>query len=129
MGPRNHVLDEVQIGHCERTIFRGKDMSGYARRHSAVSCAKMAEPTDMSFRLWTRLGPRKHVLGGVHSGATWRIQLNSPCAAAMRPFCQITLTTCLGLPILLTNRQTAVKTVLLKKVAEENVVRNDRKLN
>jgi len=30
---------------------------------------------------------------GVHIDATWRIRLNRPCAAAMRP-CQITLTTC-----------------------------------
>jgi len=37
--------------------------------------------------LWTRVGPRKH-------GATWWIPLNRPCAAAMRPFCQIVLTTC-----------------------------------
>jgi len=31
--------------------------------------------------------PRKHVLGGVHTGATWRIPLllNRPYAAAMRP--------------------------------------------
>jgi len=30
--------------------------------------------------IWTPAGPRKHVLG-----ATWRILLNRPCAAAMRP--------------------------------------------
>jgi len=30
----------------------------------------------------------------VHIGATWRIRENRPCAAAMRPFCKITLTTC-----------------------------------
>jgi len=30
----------------------------------------------------------------VHIGATWRICENRPCAAAMRPFCKITLTTC-----------------------------------
>ena len=34
--------------------------------------------------MWTRVGPRKHVLGGVHTGATLRIRLNHPCAAAMR---------------------------------------------
>ena len=54
----------------------------------------MAEPIEMPFWLWTCVGQRKHVLGGVHTGATWRIPLNRPCAAAMRPFCQITLTTC-----------------------------------
>jgi len=40
-------------------------------------------------------GSKKHVLDGVHIVATWWIQLNCPRAAAMRPFCQITLTTCL----------------------------------
>ena len=40
-----------------------------------------------------RVDSRKHVLaGGVHTGAIWRIPLNRPCAAAMQPFCQITLT-------------------------------------
>jgi len=33
------------------------------------------------------------VLDGVHTGATWRIRLNRPCAAK-RPYCKITLTTC-----------------------------------
>jgi len=32
---------------------------------------------------------------GMHIAATWRIRLNHPCAAAMQPFCHITLTTCL----------------------------------
>jgi len=50
--------------------------------HRAV---KTAEPIEMPFGIWTRVGPRKHVLGGVHIGATWRIPLNRPCAAAMRP--------------------------------------------
>jgi len=27
--------------------------------------------------------------GGAHTGATWRIRLNRPCAAAMRPICRI----------------------------------------
>jgi len=30
---------------------------------------------------------------GVHIVATWRIRLNRPCAAAVRPFCEVTLTT------------------------------------
>jgi len=55
-----------------------------------VSGAKMAEPTEMAFGLWTRMGPRKHELHGMHIGAIWRIRLNHPCAPAMRPFFQIT---------------------------------------
>jgi len=55
--------------------------------------AKTAEPIEMPFGLWTLVGPRKHALYGVHTGATWRIPLiRRPCAAAMRPsFWQITL--------------------------------------
>ena len=30
---------------------------------------------------------------GVYTGATWRIRLNRPCAAPMRPYNQITLNT------------------------------------
>jgi len=59
-----------------------------------VCRAKTAEPAELSFGVWTRLGPRKYVLDGVHIGVTWRIRLNRPCVAAMQPFCQITLTTC-----------------------------------
>jgi len=69
-------------------------MPWHPRQHSAVSCAKMAEPIEMLFGTWTPVGPRKHVLGGVHTGATWQIPLNRPCVAAMLPFCEITLTTC-----------------------------------
>jgi len=66
---------------------------GHARLHSAVSCAKMAERIQMPFGLWSRVGRRKHVLHGEHIDTTWQIQLNHPCATAMRSY-QITLTTC-----------------------------------
>jgi len=59
-----------------------------------VSCAKTVEPIEMPFGLWTRVSSRVHVLSGVHTGATWRIPLYRPCAAAMRLCCQMTLTTC-----------------------------------
>jgi len=38
-----------------------------------MSPTKPAEPIEMPFRLWTRVGPRKHVLDGVHIDVTWRI--------------------------------------------------------
>ena len=47
--PRNHVLNGVQISPCERAIFRGKDMPGHARQHSAMNCARMAEPVGMPY--------------------------------------------------------------------------------
>jgi len=31
----------------------------------------------------------KHVLDGVHIGETWRIRLNRPCAATMRPYVKL----------------------------------------
>ena len=46
----------------------------------------MSEPIETPFGLWTRVGLRNHVLGGVHTGATWRIPLNRPRVEAMRPF-------------------------------------------
>ena len=42
--------------------------------NSAVSCAKVAQPIEMPFGVWTRVGPRKHVLGG---GAQWRNLANT----------------------------------------------------
>jgi len=58
-----------------------------------VSPVKTAELIEMPFGIWTRVGPRKHALGG---GAHWRHVLNtispSMCGGDAA-FCQITLTT------------------------------------
>jgi len=60
-----------------------------------VTPAKTAEPIEMPFGLWTRMGPWKRVLHGVHTSATWRIRLNRPRsvgpngAAAMRPYVKL----------------------------------------
>jgi len=70
-------------------------MSGHARRHYAVSCAKKTEHIEMPFGLWTRVDPRKHALHGVHIGDTWRIQLIRLCSGelnevvAMRPYVKL----------------------------------------
>jgi len=57
-----------------------------------VSPAKTAEPIEMPFRLWTRVGPTKHVLDwGIH----WRNLANPiepPMFGGDAAFCQITLT-------------------------------------
>ena len=54
-----------------------------------IITAKMAEPIEMPFgRQTRRVGPIKPC--GAHFGATWRIRRNDPCAAAMRPYSQIT---------------------------------------
>jgi len=70
----------VQIPHGKGQFWGG---GGAAHcivwEHSAVNCAKMAELIEMPFGFRIRVGPRKHVLGGVHTGATWRIQFNRLC--------------------------------------------------
>jgi len=43
------------------------------------SHAKTDESIEMPFGLSTTVGPRKNILGGVHTGAIWRILLNRPC--------------------------------------------------
>jgi len=37
----------------------------------------MAEQIEMPSGLWTRVGPRKQVLHGLHVGATWQIQFSA----------------------------------------------------
>jgi len=59
-------------------------------------CAKTAEPLDLPFGLWTVVSRRKHRFNRIrqlaqacaargHTGASWRIRLNHPSAAAMQP--------------------------------------------
>jgi len=55
VGPRKHVLDKAQIPHAKGQLLG----EGHARRHSAVSCAKMAEPIELPFGLWTQVGQMK----------------------------------------------------------------------
>jgi len=90
VGQRNHRNSERPM---RRRNFYGKEHTRVCLTTlSDVSCAKMTEPIEMVFAL---CGLQAQLLHGVHIGATWRILLKTPCAAAMRPFCQISLTTCL----------------------------------
>jgi len=64
VGPRNNVLDGVHIPNGTGN-FEGEGPSHCkVYGHSAVICAKTAEPIQMPFGLWTRMGPSKHVLDG-----------------------------------------------------------------
>jgi len=83
------VLDGGPDPPCKGTSLRGKGRPIIKYKDSAVSCTKTAGPIRMPFRIWIRVGPRKHVVDGVHIGATWRIRLNRPCAAAMRPYVKL----------------------------------------
>jgi len=63
-----------------------------------VSCAKTAEPIEMSFETWTRVGQRKDVGEPIRRECTlaqpgkydWTVRVRRWCAA----LCQITSTTC-----------------------------------
>ena len=54
---------------CEVAIFSVKDVTEHAGRHSAVSCAKMAEQIEMPFGFLHSVGPNE--------------------AAAMRPYVKL----------------------------------------
>jgi len=85
---------EVQIPQCKGAIWGGKrtahcEVWGL----SAVSPAKTAEPIDMPFWVWTRVGPGNHVLDG---DAYWRNLVNttepSMCGSDVT-ICQVTSNT------------------------------------
>jgi len=76
-----------------------------ARRHSAVSSAEMAEPSDLPFGLWTRVGQRNRKFSCIrqvvplcsHGRAHWRHLANAvepSVCSGYAALCQITLTTC-----------------------------------
>jgi len=65
VGPRNHVLDWGPDPPWEAAILQGKWASHCkVQGHSAVPCANTAEPIEMSFGLWARMGRRNPVLDG-----------------------------------------------------------------
>ena len=74
-GSRNHVLDGVQIT-LQRGNFEGelKGRPSVKLGLPAVNSAKTAEPIEMPFAAWTRVGPGKHVLDG---GTHWRNLANT----------------------------------------------------
>ena len=82
LGQRNHVLDGGPSPPWEGAILR--EGKGWPVAEYSDS-AKTAEPIEMPFGTWTQVVTRKHVLAGVHTSATWRIPLNRPRAATMRP--------------------------------------------
>ena len=102
--PKEALLD-WPISPIRRDFIMGMGMPVHARCHSAVSCAKMAEPIDLRFGLCTRVGRRKHKFNRIrqvarmcpHARAHWCDLANTiePSVCGGDPaLCQITLTTC-----------------------------------
>jgi len=66
MGPGNYVLDGVPDPPIGRRNFEREGASHCkVYGHSAVICAKTAEPIEMPFGLCARMGSRNRVLDGV----------------------------------------------------------------
>jgi len=65
VGPWNQVLDGVQIPPLEGAIFgmeRGLPLLSIGTLYGHLR--KIAEPIEMPFGFWARMGPRNHVLDG-----------------------------------------------------------------
>jgi len=57
----------------------------------------MAEPIEMPFGLWTRAGPKNHVLDVLGGDAYWYYLLSTTepsICGGDAAFCQVTLATC-----------------------------------
>ena len=64
VGPRNHILDGVQITRCKVAIFWGKrEAHCKVLRDSTLRCAKMAEPIEMPFWDMDLYGPNEACIG------------------------------------------------------------------
>ena len=63
------------------------------RSVTVVNPAKTSEPIEMPFGIWTRMGQRKHVFGGVHSGANLANTVGPSMCGGDAACCQITSTT------------------------------------
>jgi len=60
VGPENHVLDGGPDPYGKGQFWgKGRPLQ-IIGIHSAVSCAKTAEPIDLPFGLWTQVGRRQH---------------------------------------------------------------------
>jgi len=88
VGPRNRVLDGVQILQGEGLISRGLSGPFKSIGSLAVVYTKTAEPTEMPFRVMTHVGPRNHLLDG-RQGRTNPFAATKDDNTAMRPFVKI----------------------------------------
>jgi len=104
VGPKKHVLDWVQSLHTKGQLLGESTCPGMPD-DTVVSCAKMAEPIDLPFRLLYRVGRRKHKRNRIRQDAPicphwrthWRHLANtteSCFCGGDAALCQITLTTC-----------------------------------
>jgi len=65
-GSKNHAFDTSPDPPCKGGILRGGGGVAHCNIIGTLcrELCKMAEPNKMPFRIWTRVGPRNHVLDG-----------------------------------------------------------------
>jgi len=85
-GPRNNVLDGGPDPHTGTAILT-------AKRGQPRTCPHILQ---LTYSLWFSRGQHRYsvnanwgVLDAMHIGATWRIQPNHLCAAAMWPYVKL----------------------------------------
>jgi len=84
VGPRNHGLDGFLLSpYVKGQFLRQKSgRPGNARR--SIHTKRLSRGQN-----WHGVDADWGVLDGVHIGATWRIRLNRPRAAAMQPYVKL----------------------------------------
>ena len=88
-GPVNHVLDGVQVLLVDVQFWRGKGTAHCKVWGLFRALCKNGWTDRDVVAVWDAVGPRKCVLDGVDIGATRRIQLSRPCAAALWPYVKL----------------------------------------
>jgi len=109
MGPRNHVLGGSKSP-MVRGNFGGKGRPLWSIGTFSMSCAETAEPIDLPFELWIRVGQRKHEFSRIHQMAPictisvvkhwWWIRLSHPSAAVIRSYVKLLWPLIIGCPCL-----------------------------
>ena len=88
---RNRVLDGGPDFRTGRSNFKGKRGRPVVKYSHTLPWAVQKRLNRWRCRLGFGLGWAQGSLRqlGVHTGATWRIPLNRPCAVAMRPYVKL----------------------------------------
>jgi len=84
VGPRNHVLDGVQIAPCEGAIFGERTCLGMPDNNLLWAVHKWLKHSRCHLGCGLEWAQGSTCYVGVHIGATWRIRLNHPCSVAVQ---------------------------------------------
>jgi len=77
------IVTDWVVWSVSRLVFRSVTVVTLQKGLNRSRCHLCLRLGPVGLSTW--MGSRKHVLGGMHTGATWQIPLNCPCDAAMQP--------------------------------------------